>query len=166
MKLFKDSLNTEKIQRPPMVVIVPRDKTNQSFLVDVKYADFTGTLDIPNGHPGAECYIVPPYKPLLYIGTQTDKNVSVDVYTLSGNRTITTNKNASLSFFIITLTSHFVFVESEGDTKSNTMKSNCPNLSIESLSKCKVMGPPVSYDHPVHPFFLTASRKPVNTGKK
>lgn len=92
LKLFKDSLNTEKIQRPPMVVIVPRNKANQSFLVDVKYADFTGTLDIPNGHPGAECYIVPPYKPLLYIGTQTDKNVSVDVYTLSGNRTITTNK--------------------------------------------------------------------------
>ena len=82
--LFKDSLTTEKMQRPPTVVVVPRVKSNQNYLVDVKYADFTGTLDIPNGYPEAECYIVPPYKPLLYIGTRVDKNTFVDVYTLSG----------------------------------------------------------------------------------
>ena len=27
------------------------------------------------------------------------------------------------------------------------------------LSKCQVVGPPVSYDLPVHPFFLTAGQK-------
>lgn len=52
----------------------------------------------------------------------------------------------------------------EGKEKDRSnVKNKCPGLDIEALSKCRVMGPPVTYDLPVHPFFLTASRKVVRT---
>lgn len=84
MEIYKDFLNTENILRPPTVVIVPRNKSAQNFIADVRYADCTSTLDVPVGYSSAECYIVPPYKPITYIGVQADEDSFVDVYTLRG----------------------------------------------------------------------------------
>lgn len=84
VKVFDDFLTTEGIKRPPTVVIVPRNKKWDKLLVDVKYVDFTGSLDVPEGYPEAECYIIPPYKPLLYISVQSENNAIVDIYTLRG----------------------------------------------------------------------------------
>lgn len=33
----------------------------------------------------------------------------------------------------------------------------CGDFDVSMMSKCKVVGPPVSYDLPVHAFFLTGS---------
>lgn len=70
------------MRNPPTIVIIPRDKANQSFLVDVKYADFTAALDIPVDYTDAECYIVPPYKPLMYVGLRSREDSFVDIYAL------------------------------------------------------------------------------------
>ena len=86
MIINEDFLNTESIKRPPMLVIIPDDTNNQKFLIDVKYTDFTGTLDIPVGYPNAECYIVPPYKPLMYVAMITDGQ-KISVYALRGKHT-------------------------------------------------------------------------------
>lgn len=49
------------------------------------------------------------------------------------------------------------------ETESNKNDiNNCTDLDFEMLNKCQVVGPPVTYDNPVQPYFLTASRKPVN----
>ena len=82
----EDFLNTEKMKRPPTLVVIPGDAKNQTFLSDVRYTDFTSALDIPVGYPSAECYIVPPYKPLMYVGMIAGgKNISV--YALRGKYT-------------------------------------------------------------------------------
>lgn len=85
MNIFKDFLDTEQIKKPPTLVVVPKGKNLNDFIVDIRYTDFTGALDIPKGYPKAECYIVPPYKPLLYVGFQSDKDIKVDIYALRGN---------------------------------------------------------------------------------
>lgn len=84
MKVFKDFLNTEEIQKPPTVVIFPPKDKRGDFIIDIKYADFAGSLDIPRGYPDAECYIVPPYKPLLYIATRTMHSPPIEIFVLRG----------------------------------------------------------------------------------
>lgn len=66
-----------------MLVIVPPKGENRNFLLDVKYADFTGIQDIPNGYPEAECYIVPPYKPLIYVALHSPDKVT-NIYAFRG----------------------------------------------------------------------------------
>lgn len=85
-KIYDDFLNTEKIQRPPAIIIVPHDVTKQNFTIDIRYADFTATLDVPVGYTNAECYIVPPYKPLLYVGVQPGADTYVSVYAVRGTK--------------------------------------------------------------------------------
>lgn len=52
----------------------------------------------------------------------------------------------------------------ENDGEENKNNGNAEfNKVFKSLGKCRVVGPPVSYDYPTHPFFLTASRKVVTT---
>lgn len=101
MKSYPDTLNPAKVQRPPTVVIVPR-KPKHDFIVDITYVDFTWTLDIPGGISNAECYIVPPYKPVLFVASENEKNILYDVYTLTGNKPL----------IIITSTSLFPFNQS------------------------------------------------------
>lgn len=83
MKITNDFLNTETTKRPPTLVIVPRNKSTEEFLVDVKYSDFTGVLDIPKGYPKVECYIVPPYKHLMHVSMHLG-NQHLSVYVLRG----------------------------------------------------------------------------------
>ena len=85
VKVTDDFLNTEKTKRPPTLVIIPRNKSNEEFLVDVKYSDFTGVLDIPKGYPKAECYIVPPYKHLMHVSMHLG-NQRLSVYALRGKK--------------------------------------------------------------------------------
>lgn len=85
VKLYNDFLNTESILKPPTVVIVPRNKSSQNFIADARYADFTSALDTPVGYSNAECYIVPPYKPVMYVGLQAEKDSFIDIYLLRGN---------------------------------------------------------------------------------
>ena len=40
--------------------------------------------------------------------------------------------------------------------------SECDDFDVSMVKKCKVVGPPVSYDLPVHAFFLTGS-EPVDS---
>lgn len=98
MKSYPDTLNPEKVQRPPTVVIVPR-KPKHDFIVDITYVDFTWTLDIPGGISNAECYIVPPYKPVLFVASENEKNILYDVYTLTGNKTLVIITSTSLFSF-------------------------------------------------------------------
>ena len=81
----QDWLNTETIKKPPTIVIT-RESLNETFLMDIRYADFSVVLDIPNGYPESECYIVPPYKPLSYISFYP-YNASIDIHALRGNLT-------------------------------------------------------------------------------
>ena len=78
-----DWLNTETIKRPPTILIIPDDPSSQNFVLDIKYTDFTGVLDIPNGYPRSECYIIPPYKPYMH-ATLYSPNASVRIYALRG----------------------------------------------------------------------------------
>lgn len=84
VELYTDFLNTEEVRKPPTIVIVPRNKSTQNFLVDVRYVDFTSTLDIPIEYSNDDCYIVPPYKPIVYVGLQADMDSFVDIYALRG----------------------------------------------------------------------------------
>ena len=80
---FQDWLNTEAMKKPPTIVIT-RESLSNTFLMDIRYADFSAVLDIPNGYPKSKCYIVPPYKPLSYISFHPH-NAKVSVYALRGN---------------------------------------------------------------------------------
>lgn len=84
-QVFKDIINTERIGRPPTLVIVPRVKKWDNFLIDIRYADFAYTLDIPKSYSNEQCYIVPPYKPILSVSVQSGINAHTDVYLLRGN---------------------------------------------------------------------------------
>lgn len=59
---------------------------------------------------------------------------------------------------------YFLFFSfpAEREPKNSGSKGKCKTLNSEYLKKCRVVGPPVSYDYPVHPFFLTSSRRVVN----
>ena len=81
--ITKDWLNTETTKMPPVLIVVPRAPKSQDFLLDIKYTDFTGIQDIPNGYPAAECYIIPPYKHLMHVAMYSP-NVPLDVYALRG----------------------------------------------------------------------------------
>lgn len=85
-KIGKDWLNTETAQRPPTLVIVP-SKYGPKTIIDIKYTDFSGIQDIPYNYPQAECYIVPPYKEVMYISMFSPTN-PVNVYAIRGK-----NKN-------------------------------------------------------------------------
>lgn len=83
MNISTDWLNTETIQKPPtLVIVLPKNKT-LDLLIDIKYADFTGIQDIPNGYPDAECFIIPPYKPLMYVALHSSDMVT-NIYALRG----------------------------------------------------------------------------------
>lgn len=64
---------------PPTIVAIPENPYD-SFILDVNYVDFSGVLDIPNGYPVAPCYVVPPYKPLVYTVLHSNSNVTVLAY--------------------------------------------------------------------------------------
>ena len=85
MIFSKDWLNTETIRKPPTIVIT-RESLSNTFLIDIRYADFSVVLDIPDGYPESKCYIIPPYKPLSYI-TFHPYNANISVYALRGNST-------------------------------------------------------------------------------
>ena len=78
-----DWLNTETIKRPPTLVIVPPKNKTHEYLVDIKYADFTTIQDISRTYPRAECYIVPPYKPLMYVAMYSPSSAT-NVYAIRG----------------------------------------------------------------------------------
>ena len=48
----------------------------------------------------------------------------------------------------------FITELEDGDETSGS----CPDFDIKMIKKCQVVGPPVSYDLPVHSFFLTGSK--------
>ena len=50
----------------------------------------------------------------------------------------------------------FFLIESD-----NTSLGTCKEFNKDILKKCQIVGPPISLDYPVHPFFLSASRNPV-----
>lgn len=83
-KIGDDWLNTETAKRPPTLVIVP-SKYGPKTIVDIKYTDFSGIQDIPNNYPRAECYIVPPYKEVMYISMYSPSN-PISVYAIRGNK--------------------------------------------------------------------------------
>lgn len=76
VKYFTDWTSTSTIMTPPTIVAIPGNPY-KPFILDVNYADFSGVLDIPNGYPVAPCYVVPPYKPLVYTVLQSNTNVTV-----------------------------------------------------------------------------------------
>lgn len=78
-----DWLNTETIKRPPTLVIIPPKNKTHDYIVDIKYADFTGIHDISSSYAKAECYIVPPYKPLMYVSLYSPESVA-DIYAIRG----------------------------------------------------------------------------------
>ena len=80
---MKDWLNTETAKRPPVLVVVPQEPQTQNFLLDVKYTDFSGIQDIPYDYPRAKCFIVPPFKPLMYTSLFSPSK-SLDIYALRG----------------------------------------------------------------------------------
>ena len=95
MNISDDWLNTETIKRPPTLVIVPSKNKTYKYFADIKYADFTGIQDISSTYPKAECYIVPPYKPLMYVALRSFKEIT-DVYAIRG----TTNIFSYFSIFL------------------------------------------------------------------
>lgn len=52
--------------------------------------------------------------------------------------------------------------DKDNNAKNKALNDGCNKIDATFIKKCKIVGPPVSYDHPVQPFFLTASRKVVN----
>lgn len=52
--------------------------------------------------------------------------------------------------------------DKDNNAKNKALNDGCNKIDAAFIKKCKIVGPPVSYDHPVQPFFLTASRKVVN----
>ena len=50
----------------------------------------------------------------------------------------------------------------EKDSKDASTSDSCKELDMKlSFGECQIVGPPVSYDYPTHPFFLMATRKVV-----
>lgn len=82
-KVSTDWLNTETIQRPPTLLILPKSRTKKHTIIDIKYTDFSGIQDVPNSYPRADCYIVPPYKNVMYVSIYSPTNL-VDVYAIRG----------------------------------------------------------------------------------
>mgnify|MGYP004560551069 CR=1 FL=1 len=64
---------------PKTLVVVPKEK--KSFTLDVKYADYTGVFDTYDQSRNPECYVIPPYKPVMYMYAS---GASMDVYSLTG----------------------------------------------------------------------------------
>ena len=64
---------------PKTFVVVPKEK--KSFTLDVKYADYTGVFDTYDQSRKPECYVIPPYKPVMYMYAS---GASMDVYSLTG----------------------------------------------------------------------------------
>lgn len=63
--------------------------------------------------------------------------------------------NLNLILFLIIYLENFgQGIEGEGDGCKE-----CKNFNMSMLNQCQVVGPPVSYDYPVHPFFLTSGQK-------
>ena len=152
---FQDWLNTEAIKKPPTIVIT-RESLSNTFLMDIRYADFSAVLDIPNGYPKSKCYIVPQYKPLSYISFHP-YNAKVSVYALRGNL-------IQLPLLHFVFHSSFLFSSSSDDgndyNESNNSSETC-SFNTSMLSECQIVGSPLTYDKPTHPFFLTASRNVV-----
>ena len=81
---FMDWLSPETIREPATLVVVPKNgKGKNEFMVDVKYMDFTGIEDVPYGYPEAKCYIIPPYKPVMYTALYSPTE-EVDVFAIRG----------------------------------------------------------------------------------
>ena len=93
---FMDWLSPETIREPATLVVVPKNgKGKNEFMVDVKYMDFTGIEDVPYGYPEAKCYIIPPYKPVMYTALYSPTE-EVDVFAIRGitcHHANTTNTN-------------------------------------------------------------------------
>ena len=64
---------------PKTFVVVPNSKGE--FTLDVKYADYTSVFDTYDGDKSPKCYVIPPYKPVMYMYVSGPK---MDVYTLNG----------------------------------------------------------------------------------
>ena len=50
-----------------------------------------------------------------------------------------------------------VLFQTEVD-ENDEASGECPDFDVSMIKKCQVVGPPVSYDLPVHAFFLTGSK--------
>lgn len=86
--------NKDTIKPAPTVVIKPSD--DSPFTLDVSYVDHTAVFDVfdrdSSSHP--KCYILPPYKPLMYIAGTTEKPISV--YLVNGINKNNLEKNYML----------------------------------------------------------------------
>lgn len=78
-----DWTSPSTIREPATLIVVPKNPKSQDFMLDVKYVDYTGIEDIPYGYPASPCYILPPYKPLMYTAMHSPSE-EVDVYALRG----------------------------------------------------------------------------------
>ena len=113
MNYFMDWLNTETIREPATLVVVPKSgKGKSDFMVDVKYMDFTGIEDVPYGYPEARCYIIPPYKPVMYTALYSPTE-EVDVFAIRGithhHHTYTTH-TPFICFYLFYLFLNLLFV--------------------------------------------------------
>ena len=73
--------NKSTIRPPPTVVIRP-ESPNSGFTLDVRYVDYTAVFDVydhgSSTHP--PCYIVPPYKPLMYLASVSTTPITVTLF--------------------------------------------------------------------------------------
>lgn len=126
---------TARSDKPATIVVIPpHGSIERSLRMDVRFVDFTGIFDIiaePSDEGlAAPCFVVPPYKPISYIMLQAIQNVTV------------------------------LAIQELGPGRGGGSGS-CDREVIErTVPSCKVIGPPVSFDLPTQPFFLTASETP------
>ena len=136
-----------------------RSPKARNLLLDIKYADFSGIQDIPNACPRADCYIVPPYKPLMYTALHSPR-VGTNIYAFRGIKQ--TYKQAY--YIIYTYFVHYLTYAEESAVSVPWYKklSRLLKPGLRHFKNCQIVGPPLTYDKPVHPFFFRASRKVVN----
>lgn len=143
----------ETIKPAPTVVIKP-SSPGTPFNLDVSYVDYTAVFDVfdYNSSSYPPCYILPPYKPLMYIAGTTISPVSV--YLLNGTFTI---KNAIVNVLDYI---RYSYIEVDSDNPRNQNdggdEEDCDGFMKNAIKQCEVVGIPTSYDLPVHPFFLTS----------
>lgn len=80
MKYFPGWNKIDTIKPAPTIVVTPTTPNN-AFTLDVSYVDHTTVFDVfdVNATEHPPCYIIPPYKPLMYVAGLSTNTLSIQL---------------------------------------------------------------------------------------
>lgn len=126
-----------------LIVALQPGRAEPQLRMDVRFVDGTGMYDIRDDDLGADCLAVPPHKPIRYLVVHA--TAPIVVYAL------TENSAGAVA--------PVVFGEDEpGNNKGAVCDKDVDFARL--AGRCMVARPPVSFELPTHPFFLSASTLP------